>query len=185
MALIFMFCHQDELKDWIVELCSGKDLGALCLGSAKTWEVVPPEALTLSDVGYQFFLFPKRSSIPGRLSMNDVRPRDWGWITVRPGGLRRVDSKSVLFPTEIHGEKCDLETGDPEKWVQWLKRRIKPDVHHGVRGRNIATDGHSDYQNIWYTQKARELFESGVVWKQFPNDNSEFEPLAKCNITGT
>jgi hypothetical protein len=177
MALIFIFCHQDELKDWLVDLCNHNDLGALGLGSARSWEVVRPEALTLSDVGHQFFLFPKRASVPAGLSMNDVRPRDWGWITVRPGGVRTVETGSVLLSSEIHGERSDLETGNPDKWVQWLKKRIKTEVHHGVRGRNILTGGESMYKHIWYTQKARELFECGVLWKQFPSDNSEFEPL--------
>jgi hypothetical protein len=177
MSLIYVFCDQNELKEWILCLCKEKNLGLLCLGDTRTWQHVRPESFSITDVGYQFFLFPDQRPAPKVLQMNEPKAREWGWITVRPGGVTNVGSKSVLLSSQIHGDKYDVGAEDPEKWLQWLKKSIKTTAHRGVRAKNTATDGEGVYKNMWYTSKARELFDAGVVWKQFPEDNLQFAPL--------
>jgi hypothetical protein len=85
----------------------------------------------------------------------------------------------VLLESEIAGEKNHTGSDDPVRCLQWLKRRIQRNAHRGVRGRNVVHGGASTYPSIWYTARARELFESSVRWNQYPNTNSEFEPLTK------
>lgn len=174
MASVYVFCDPSELRHWIVELCEHKGLGIVYFedGLGKT---AAPDAFVLSEHIYQIFLFPKCSSIDSNLSLNDVRQRDWGWINVRPGGIKRLTTGTCLLFSEIHGEKSDLATGNPHRWVQWLKSKIKSDVHVGVIGKGV-TGGSKSYDDIWYTDNAVELYKSGVLWKQFPTDNAIFEP---------
>jgi hypothetical protein len=111
------------LKAWIVDLCKDKDLEAIHFENG-IGEIAPPEELVYRDNIYRFFLFPSRASFPSGLPLDDVRPRERGWITVRPGGIRNLGTKSVLLSSEIHGEQCDLGTGNSEQWMRWLKKRL-------------------------------------------------------------
>jgi hypothetical protein len=177
MASIFIFCHPNELQAWIADVCEREDLGVICFGDREFGDIVPPRQVVLNENIGHVFLFPNGASPGSNLAMNDVRQRDWGWVMIRPGGLKLVGSARVLLFSEIHGEKRHGELSDPDKWVRRLKQTIKPHVLEGVRGRNTRTGGQSDYPRIWYTREAKELLDSGVAWKQFPNDNAEFNPL--------
>lgn len=179
MASIYVFCERFELRDWIVELCAHEDLGVLCFGGTEGIATkVSPNDFLLADDIYQVFLFRNGTSIPPSITMNDVRQREWGWVNVRPGGLKKGSSGNVLLLSQMHGEKSTLPTGNPDKWVRWLKRKLKSEVHVGVVGKNTVYSGARNYDNIWYTRKATEMFENGIAWKQSVNDNSLFEPLS-------
>jgi hypothetical protein len=175
MASINIFCDPSELREWIVALCESKELGIIYFdnGVGKT---AAPDAFVLSEYIYQIFLFPKCASIANNLTLNDVRQREWGWINIRPGGIKRLTTGSCLLFSEIHGEKSDLPTGNPHRWVQWLKAKIESNVHVGVVGTNVTTGGTSMYDDIWFTDKAEALLKSGALWKQFTTANSIFEP---------
>lgn len=176
MASIRVFCERHELQDWIAQLCRSKDLGIICFAGGDFGEVFSPDNFVLRDEIYQLFLFPNSVTADSPLRLNDVQQRQWGWINVRPGGVRRMGMESVLLFSEIHGEKSDLRSGDPEKWVKWLMRRIKPQMRMGVIGRDLSTGAEATYKKS-YTAKALELFDAGVIWKQFLNGNVIYKPL--------
>jgi hypothetical protein len=177
MSSIHIFCHPNELRQWIVDLCKAKDLGVILDRGGDWLDVIEADELRIPESIYQFYLFPKCGPVPTMLSMNDIRQRDWGWVMVRPGGLKKHQGKTVLLLAEIHGEKCQLETGDPDKWVKWLKKKIKPEIFRGVKWKGNESGQGAIYNDIWYSKEAIKLFESGVGWKQFQDAESEFEPV--------
>jgi hypothetical protein len=179
MASIYTFCDISELRNWIVVLCLHEELGIVYFGrSDDTGKTAKPEDFVLTEDIYQIFLFQKGTSIPHDLDLNDVLQREWGWINISPGGVKNLDFGTCLILSEIHGEKSDHPTGNPDRWVRWLKQKIKPEVNIGVIGKNLKSAGTSVYNDIWYTNMAHDLFNSGTIWKQHSSDNSIFEPIS-------
>jgi hypothetical protein len=177
MAVITIFCDEDELSDWLRELCKHKDLGILSLAEDETWTVMSPDRRSFCNSSRQFYLFPNQGPTPDSARIEDPRPRERGWITVRPGGIRAINEHLVLLCSDIHGDFCELESGNPEEWIRWLRARLRNHVHCGVRGRNTVTGGESDYKSMFYTDRAVAIIAEGGRWKQFPGGNSAFEPL--------
>jgi hypothetical protein len=177
MASIIIFCELSELQHWIVDMCCHKELGIVYFDGGLGKTVAPDDFLLSEDI-YQIFLFPISAPVSTNLSLNDVRQREWGWVNIRPGGLKRHEAGSCLLFSEIHGEMSNLPTGNPHQWVQWLKRKIELNARTGVIGKNVITGGTSRYHNILYTDKATERLKSGVSWKQSTSANSVFEPLS-------
>lgn len=179
MPSIYVFCDRLELEVWLKELANAKDLGIVVFGSQSVGEIVSEKCFELREDIYRVFLFARFALVNTPLTLNDVHPRDWGWVDVRPGGLQWKDSKQLLLYSEIHGEKCEGDGCEPDKWVLWLKRRLKAQVCAGVTGKNLIHGGESRYEDIWYTNRAKSMYDAGVTWKQFKDANTTFEPLNK------
>lgn len=179
MPSMYVFCDRPQLRDWVVELAQNKGLRIASFGDGDVGDFVSIDEFSLRDDVYRVFLFPQSENPGSRLTLNDVKAREWGWVDVRPGGVRKGNSETVLLYSEIHGEKCERDQCNPDKWVQWLEKRLKVQVQIGVTGRNIVHGGESKYDNIWFTDRAKELFDDGMVWKQFVDGNVTFEPLEK------
>ena len=161
------FCGPEGRLHPLIVSFGDPDVGEFA--SARTFEL-------RSDI-YQVFLFSQEQEPPRDLTLNDVDQRGWGWVNIRPGALRDTNTGPALLYSEIHGERCASESCNPDKWVQWLKRQIKKEARVGVVGRNVVYGGEYMYKDIWYTDKAKELFDAGVLWKQFIDDNGVFEPV--------
>src|SRR5262249_17038877 len=111
------------------------------------------------------------------LALYDVKPREWGWITIEPGYIKNVERKSILVPSQMQSEKSGAATGNPDQWLQRLKRQLKQVLHRSVLGRNILTGETAVYKWISYTDKAAALLDEGVIWKDRPDSIIEFGPL--------
>jgi hypothetical protein len=177
MSSIYVFCRPDELRDWLAELCQVHKLQSLRFDGGQFGEYLLPEELVIGEGCERLFLFPFARRRSKRLTMNDVRSRDWGWGDVTSGGLAKTCNPPALLLSDIVGEKATGVQHDPRKWVDWLKRRLKLKVGIGVLGRNVKTGGRSVYKDIWHTDGARDLRDAGFLWKQFVDANSVFEPL--------
>ena len=105
------------------------------------------------------------------------RPREQGWVDIAFGRIAPKGSKRVLTMTTLQAEDRSGVIFKPESWLRAARKSLKPCVTFGVKGINIVHGGTSDYQRIGYSLGALELREEGAVWKQYPDDNSVFEPL--------
>lgn len=128
------------------------------------------------------FLGPK-TDFRRQISMNEARPRDLGWIDVRPGQFSEASGKASLLLSEIHAEDFDVEQVHPERYLRWLKRELRQSkqLSFGVLGKNLVTGGQSFYRDIGYTAGAKRLFTLGATWQQFPNDRVVFLPQETRN----
>lgn len=178
-ASLHVFCCPHELINWIRILCVKKELITISFRDSNEFGVISNsiDNLTLQDDTYRIFLFPKSDISQRQLKMNDVKPREWGWVDVRPGSIKQEGDDKVLLLTEIYGEDIDIEPIHPAKSVRWLKRHIKKSLTAGLKGRNIVTGGESVYRDINYTVCALELYKAGGIWKQFVDGRAIFEPL--------
>lgn len=183
MSSIYVFCHRQELSDWLTEFAAKKELDFVSFGGGSTGEYSSAEEFVLSEDVWKVILKPIKDRWPGELDQSKLPPKQLGWIDVHPGGIRKSKSKSILLFSEIHGEKCEQVQHQPDKLVQSLKRKIKGDVQAGVVGKNVVHGGESVYKHICFTEAAKELFEQGVVWKQFVDGNAVFEPLDEKNVS--
>jgi hypothetical protein len=105
------------------------------------------------------------------------RPRERGWIDITVGRLTDVDGQRVLTLTTLQGENRKGVVARPSTWLRAFQKDIQPAVTFGVRGTNVVHGGSSEYDDIGYSAEASKMAREGVIWKQYANDNSVFEPI--------
>jgi hypothetical protein len=176
------FCTPLELQDWIKLLSSQKELGILTFSRKEKSGVIylAADDFTLNQEVYFIYLFPQDRHPIGSITINNIKPRRWGWISINNGQLRTYNNQQILTMTDIVGEDFDYEEVHPAKYVRWLKRKLKSEkkVKAGVLARNILlnTNG-SLYSDVWITPGAISLFKSGILLKQTVDGKVIFEPL--------
>lgn len=175
-----VFCSPDELLEWVRTLCKEKDLGCITFTSSAKYGIVqdsPDRIVLYADIYSRMFLYPKSSQPKDSLTMSDVQSRAWGWVDIEPGRIREEGSTNALSYTTIVGEDFEKESVHPAKYVRWLKRRLKDKRKCGVNMKYIKFGGEYFCHDICYTPGALQLYLSGVIWKQYPDDNAIFEPV--------
>jgi hypothetical protein len=178
VAVFMVFCELFELQGWLSDLSREKDLGGLLFNrDEEAGKRIGPGHIALTDNTFMAFLFPNAERLPKRMVLDDVRTKDWGWMTVSPGRLWRTDEGTVLLMSQSQGASGTALSTDSAPWVRWLKRRAKKEAHQGVVMRHIPSGDTSSRSDIWYTPKAKALLASGVSWKQFVDAPCVFEPL--------
>jgi hypothetical protein len=121
-----------------------------------------------------FFLLPRLQS--GNLH-DAVRPRDEGWIHVRPGTLETEGGGAVLTLTDFASGNINPGT----KVLRWLRSGTAKSLfglHYGVKAVNVVYGGKSPYSQIGYSRDALQLYHQGTVWKQYIDGNVVFSPNA-------
>jgi|GEM_PF-2269172 len=100
-ASLHIFCCPHELKNWIETLCVEKRLVAISFYRSKEFGVVfdSIDNFALQDDLHRMFLFPKSDIPQKQLKMNDVKARKWGWVDIRPGGIKEEGADKVLLLT--------------------------------------------------------------------------------------
>ena len=176
-----VFCTQHELQQWLRHLCETWSLACLSFRVSSTDRGMlasSPEELVIDNETFRIFLFPQHENRTGLLDVNDARPREWGWVDVRPGGLTAADSGQRLLLTEVHAEDSEHESVHPTRFVKWLKKDLKSKrvINYGVFGRNMTTGGESLYKDLGFSSEARNLYESGIKWAQLREGPVIFEP---------
>ncbi|MDJ0951936.1 MAG: hypothetical protein QNJ94_23745 [Alphaproteobacteria bacterium] len=182
MAYFRIYCLPEELFSWLDDLRREKDLAALVFSrnERESRLIGAEQALAFRPDLYRLYLMPSDRMPDVPLAMNDVQQRPWGWLVADPGRLVGAGDERCLEQSTIAAEDAyeqpapGAEPIKPAKYVRWLKRKAKTVATAGVAGVNPG--GHS-YRDIWYTQRARELFEDGVVWKQNATYRVGFRPI--------
>ena len=183
MSSLQVFCDRKELEEWIELLRSKWTLACLSFtGSTGRGKLqLDSDQVILDEETYRVFLFPidsqEREEVP--VEMNSVRPRERGWIDVRPGRVVANDSLRRLLLSEIHGEDFEYESVRPARFVRWLRRTLKSKdvLTFGVIGRNPTIGGQERYKDIAYTARALDLHHDGVEWAQFHDGRVVFDPI--------
>lgn len=184
MASFQIYCLPEELFSWLDDLRRAKDLAALVFSRTEKQSLViaADQALAFSPDLYRLYLMPSDRTPDAPLAMNDVEQRPWGWLVADPGHLVGSGDARCLEQTTIAAEDAyekpapGVDPIKPAKYVRWLKRKAKPVATAGVAGVN---PGAHSYRDIWYTVRARELFEDGVVWKQNATYRVAFRPIVR------
>ena len=145
-------------------------------GSKETGTEVRSEQFVLTEDIYRVFLYRENPVREKPLTMNDVRPRVWGWICIDVGGEKVSGSQSLLLFSDIWGEPGTEITSDAPRCVAWLKRQLAKTMKAGVDGGWPGESGGTFYRDILYSDEARRLHDAGVVWKQFVTGRAVFAP---------
>ena len=172
-----LFATPHELADYIRIMVKKYDLeiffyvlseDKLIIGEVNDLESIIPtsERIFLCPIG----------QAKNNFTMNDISPRESGWIDIRPGKLLEIDGIKMLTLTQIDGETSKKGEEKAPISIKWLKRQIKSDVIFGVYGFVSTGASGSYYKDIGYTQEAVSLFDSGVIWKQNPTFKPFFRP---------
>src|SRR5687767_4140193 len=100
------FCVANELEAWIRTLQEHWALEALVFddGVEEGRLSSAPQESKLGQGARALYLFPRDSRPLPPFRMNDMKPRDLGWIDVRPGWMVRRDDRRLLLMSELHGE---------------------------------------------------------------------------------
>lgn len=181
MSSIYVFCVRAELGRWLGYLAEKWRLEFLSFQPDRSMPAVfDRQPIAIESETFRIFGLPSDSN---RIvtSSSDVRAREWGWLDIRPGGIRALkDGSAVLAISEIHGEDFEEEPVHPARFVKWLKRELRKrgEITYGVEGRNVVTGGTDTYRDLAYTPKALDAFREGTKWKQDPYDRVVFEPIA-------
>lgn len=167
------------MSKWLRMLCAHSKLASLAFRtSVKHGQLLQDSSmLVISEDVYSVFLFPQDVMPTTALTMNEIQARGWGWVYVRPGQIIRRDKQSILLLSDIHGEDFDVEPIHPAKYVHWLRRKIKNETYVGVKIKSEEGPGERIVRDIRYSEQARELYRSGVVWKQFVDGKAIFTPI--------
>lgn len=178
MAVLQLFVTPEELDPLTRDFAAAHGLQACRYEEGVFVPVAPPDLSILNQGGVasRLFLFPSESR--GEAGQDETpRPRERGWVDVAPGQLVGSDSGRILTLSTLQAEdRADLPF-KPAAWIRKLRRKLSNSFVFGVRGTNVVFGGSHDYRDIGYSPKALELYQEGVLWKQFPSDNSEFAPL--------
>lgn len=178
-----VICITDELERWMEKLQKQWSLEALVYdeGIDEGRLSLEPEEPKLDRSPRAVYLFPPATRPRHPVRMNDIKPRDWGWIDVRPGTLFEAQKRRLLLTSEVHGEDFAHEPVHPARFVEWLKRNLRKEkvLTFGVAGRNRVTGGQSIYRDIGYTQEALRLHKQGVEWAQLESGRVTFDPLTE------
>jgi hypothetical protein len=174
-----IFCTPAEQCEWMELLCHAYDL--TCLSYDSDLDQACLLGGDLSSLqggdGERAFLLPRGTEREKALAFERIEPRRWGWIDVTLARIIEKRGKRMLTLAQIVAEDYEIEPVHPERYVRWLKRQLKPALGRGVKGRNPATGGESEYRNIYYTDGATSLLHSGIQWRHSSNTLAEFEPL--------
>jgi len=156
-----------------------KELGQIYFqNSARHGHIIlEPSEMELSSSMSHLFLFSKARTPMASLTKDDIKPKAWGWITVRLGQFLVKSDEVVLLFSEITSEDHKDAPIKPVQYVRWLRKLMLEEAYAGVIGRNINNGGQSDYRNLHYSPEALEMLETGTVWKQFVDGAIVFEPL--------
>lgn len=174
MSTLQIFVTPEELEQVLQEFVGRHGLRA-CRENKREYVLLDEGAPLVQEDGkvrFMIFLFPSEVWNP-----DSPRPRDEGWIHVTPGQLYRVGDKSILTLTTIQAENRKDLSFKPATWLRGLRKRIAATCIFGIQGRNIVYGGSDNYQDMAYSPSALELYQQGVLWKQYVNDNAEFSPL--------
>jgi hypothetical protein len=101
-----------------------------------------------------------------------------GWVDVTLGKLLEYGGRKILTLSTLQAEDRKDLSFKPASWLRGLKKGLVPPMEFGVRGTNVVHGGSDEYRDMGYSPGALQLRRQGVVWKQYPSDNAEFEPLA-------
>jgi hypothetical protein len=173
-----IFCTPDEFSNWLRQLCAEENLSCAQFRDSASFATIfeTAEEIVISPDTHRMFLYPPSFPPASRLTMNDVRSREWGWVDIRPGHLVDAKPSPILTLSEVGAEDFAHEPIRPSRYVRRLKRAIREEVVKGLVGRSVLTSAASAYRNIVYSMDALALYNSGVVWKQFIDGNVIFEP---------
>lgn len=178
-ASLKVFCHPDELGQWLDDLCFADHLGWLAFSAGETYGVQGFEGLSghLGADCRRVFLFPQQHAPKNKLALSDVKSRPWGWMDITPGAMIVKPGSAVLNLTEVDAEEGYSESGAKMcKSVARFKRKARPFITYGVLGRTITNSGRSFYKNIGYTAKAADLHRDGTLWMKLGVNNVAFDP---------
>ena len=187
MTALRLFCAVEELQEWTRLLCGRWELACLSFDGRSEqgrWSLSPAE-IAVAEATRSLFLCPVDQVRTEVSAMNSVRPRDWGWIDIRPGGVLRSGPKPTLLMSELHGEDFDREVVHPARFVSWLRKTLtkQGSITFGVRGRNTSTGGEEHYRDLAFTPGALRLRQKGCEWAQFPNGRVIFEPADQASAS--
>lgn len=175
---ISVFCLLDELMALLEKICQRFGLSMLVYRGEKYEhaELIAPVDCLAGGTVKRAFLFPASEPLPSSLAFNNINPVENGWIDVSPGGLVELGEEHIVLLTDIAVTKVAGPDQRTWKAILAMKRELKQSAKKGVLGRNVVTGGESFYNNMWYTDKALELFIAGAGWKQYLEMRSVFEP---------
>ena len=181
MASLYAFCSLDELTEWVRRWRFARSLCALAFDTDDRAVLLPPSqplALESNSNGVvsAVYLFPEVLAPVALPSRRDVRPRDAGWIEIRPDGIGMMnDEGPYLFLSEIHGEPTSIWKAERE--IQWLRAQLKADLTFGTFvGLRGASESARVERRYAYSKGAMRLYESGVEWRQRGTRNIAFSP---------
>lgn len=175
MSRYSIFSSEEELSEWLMALSGEKCLVGIVF-SGRDGRVSEFNGHLTSEP-YRAFFYPASLAHSSIRSLNDVRAREWGWLDVRPGGVRVVGDNRILLMTTIAADDSPNAKSKPSGYVRWLKRHTAKRVHRGVVGRNVNTQAEATYGDIYYTTEALNEFNRGTFWKQNETDRIVFFPM--------
>lgn len=178
MAVLQLFITPDELDAVLKELAVARGLRACRYegGMFSLLATVPPSIFEEGKVMSRLFLFPPEAACDDQ-AQERRRPREMGWIDVTPGQIVGSGQRRILTISTLQAEDRSGLPFRPASWLRGLRRGFGREYGFGARGTNVVHGGTREYREIGYSPKAVELHRQGVLWKQYPDDNSEFEPL--------
>lgn len=173
MSELQLFVLPEELDSFLGDFAQDKGLlGCYCRNNGFALAEKGFSILEGGRVVSALFLLS-----PGQWSPNP-RPRDLGWLHIRPGELLSQGDARILTLSYVAGEDRKSLNLRPSRWTQALRRRLAKTFGFGAEGKNTKFGGSHVYKDIGYSPGALELYEEGVQWKQFPDGNVEFNPAS-------
>ncbi len=182
MASLTVFCGPREVSGWWNLLCSRRGLGTILFSRTSEDDAgvlgpLPADAVSFGDAS-RVFGFPSASPPRRkRLTLDDVRSREWGWVDLTPGRILKEAGRTVLTCTQFSAEDVAAFKAYPAKHIRWLRQALRDQLTAGVKGKMVEGEGEAAYPAFCYTQRALDLFRSGCLWKQEYVANVVFEPL--------
>lgn len=184
MSSLYVFCVQDELRRWLRALGEKWRFDFLHFDSTSQPVLIGASELSIDERTLRVFGFPSSAAHPVE-KLNEVKARDWGWIDIRPGGLRATGNDRTLLVSEIHAEDFPEDPVHPARFVQWLKKELRRnhEIEYGVSGKNQVTGGSATYRDLAYSRGAVLMLQGGALWKQDPRDRVLFAPSREPDRT--
>lgn len=173
---LYVFCTPQELLEWIDLLSEKYNLNVIwfSLDGEHAKKMTDFSVSELPQNCFHIYLLPD-SIQKKRITFSSVN-RYLGWIQIIPGHIIQHNGNNILLMTEISTSDSHDKSICLSKAVNWLKRKIKSSEFTGVIGRNTITGGTPEYNNIFYTNKAKVLHLDRIIWKKDISFNSEFIP---------
>ena len=184
MTYMALFVLKEELIATLRMLANRRDLRA-CLSRKGNYELFEMDDLSfdfLDDpMGPKLFLCPKSQILTPPYTDKTILPRFMGWIRIVPGRLCVFEETQVLTMTMLQAEDRQEIAFKPATWLRQLKKDLTKQFRTGVYGENVRLGKGRDYPDILYSVAAAELLQSGVVWRQYPDNRvTFFRPVDDC-----
>ncbi len=174
-----VFCLLGELEEWVRTIGGKYDLRMVAYAGDRfqNRELLDAGNAHFAPEWQRVFLLSREQHLPRKLAFGEIKPKPWGWVDITPGRRLEDSSRELILLTEM--AVFEAEVGDRTTWraANALKRRVKRDTFGRMMGRNVVFGGERLYKSIWYTNSVRQAFLEGTLLKQYPDDNSIFEPI--------